>query len=432
MLLFIIELIIMILAILLGLRTAGALGCGIFAIVAQLIMIFGFQLPPGSAPVTAVLIILSIGIAGGTLQATGGIDYLVYIASRVIERFPKSIIFIAPMIVLVFVFGIGTANIALSLEPIIAKTAQKARIQPKRALTASVLTANLALLCSPAASATAYIISVLAGYEISMGKYLSIVLPTALISMLMLSTFCTFVGRKEHVRDESERLVQMPEVEIKNDFSLKVKIGVISFLLCVMGILTFGIFPNLMPQFNVNGDVVKVEMTEIVQFFMYLSATINLLLIKINTSDILSSNITQSAMGALFAVLGPGWLGATIFNAPHNLKILKNDIGSIISEVPWLVIILVSVVAMIIISQTATASIMVPIVMSLGIPPIYFVAMVQTLNVNFVIPAQPTLLFAVELDETGRTRPTSFMIPGFFVITVSVITGFVIKTILGY
>ena len=102
MLLFIIEIIIMILAILLGLRTAGALGCGIFAIVA-LIMIFGFQLPPGSAPVTAVLIILSIGIAGGTLQATGGIDYLVYIASRVIERFPKSIIFIAPMIVFVFV-----------------------------------------------------------------------------------------------------------------------------------------------------------------------------------------------------------------------------------------------------------------------------------------------------------------------------------------
>ena len=35
----------MIAAILLGLRTAGALGCGIFAIVAQLIMIFVFQLP---------------------------------------------------------------------------------------------------------------------------------------------------------------------------------------------------------------------------------------------------------------------------------------------------------------------------------------------------------------------------------------------------
>ncbi|MBC3086559.1 MAG: anaerobic C4-dicarboxylate transporter [Staphylococcus capitis] len=432
MVLFIIEIIIMILAILLGLRTAGALGCGIFAIVAQLIMIFIFRLPPGSAPVTAVLIILSIGIAGGTLQATGGIDYLVYIASRVIERFPKSIIFIAPMIVFLFVFGIGTANIALPLEPIIAKTAQKAHIQPKRALTASVLTANLALLCSPSASATAYIISVLAGYHISMGKYLSIVLPTALISMLLLSIFCTFVGRKEKVHDSSERLVQMPEDELENQFSRKVKIGVLSFLLCVLGILTFGIFPHLMPTFDVNGKTVKVEMTEIVQFFMYLSSAINLLLVKINTSDILTSHITQSATGALFAVLGPGWLGATIFNAPQNLKILKNDIGQTISQVPWLVIILVSIVAMIVMSQTATASIMVPIVMSLGIPPIYFVAMVQTLNVNFVIPAQPTLLFAVELDETGRTRPTSFAVPGFFVITVSIIIGFTIKALLGY
>ena len=48
MLLFIVEIIIMIVAIMLD-CTAGALGCGIFAIVAQLIMIFGFQLPPGSA-----------------------------------------------------------------------------------------------------------------------------------------------------------------------------------------------------------------------------------------------------------------------------------------------------------------------------------------------------------------------------------------------
>ncbi|PXA48140.1 C4-dicarboxylate ABC transporter, partial [Staphylococcus pseudintermedius] len=53
MLLFTIEILIMILAIVLGLRTAGALGCGIFALVAQIVMIFGFGLPPGSAPVTA-------------------------------------------------------------------------------------------------------------------------------------------------------------------------------------------------------------------------------------------------------------------------------------------------------------------------------------------------------------------------------------------
>ena len=74
---------------------------------------------------------------------------------------------------------------------------------------------------------------------------------------------------------------------------------------------------------------------------------------------------------------------------------------------------------------------MVPFVMSMGIPPMYFIAMVQTLNVNFVIPAQPTLLFAVNLDETGRTRATSFIIPGFFAIGVSIVVGFLIKFLLG-
>ena len=59
------------------------------------------------------------------------------------------------------------------------------------------------------------------------------------------------------------------------------KFGVLAFLICVLGILTFGIFPHLMPSFNVNGKTVNVEMTDIVQFFMYLSAAINLLLSKL-------------------------------------------------------------------------------------------------------------------------------------------------------
>lgn len=435
MFLFITEIIIMILAILMGLRLAGALGCGIFAIVAQLIMIFIFGLPPGSAPVTAVLIILSIGIAGGTLQATGGIDYLVYLASKVIERYPKSIIFIAPMIVFIFVFGIGTTNIALSLEPIIAKTATRAGIQPKRPLTASVLTANLALLCSPAASATAYIIATLAVTGVTMGKYLSIVMPTAIISMLALSVYCTVVGRRRKMNPSQFAIDIMEDIEaqpLQTKFSPRVKLGVLVFLLGVGLILMFGIFSDLVPTFKVNGETVKLETTEIVQFFMYMSAAINLVLVKLNTRDILDSHITQSAIGALFAVLGPGWLGATIFTAPGNKKIMTEQIGGVIQQVPWLVIILVSLVTIVVISQSATASIMLPILMSMGVPPMYFIAMAQTLNVNFVIPAQPTLLFAVDLDETKQTKPTSFILPGFFAITVSVIVGFSIKALLGY
>ncbi|MCS4485719.1 anaerobic C4-dicarboxylate transporter family protein [Staphylococcus americanisciuri] len=432
MLLFSIEIIIMVLAIVLGLRTAGALGCGIFAIVAQLVMIFGFGLPPGSAPVTAVLIILSIGIAGGTLQATGGIDYLVHLASKVIERFPKSIIFIAPMIVFLFVFGIGTANIALSLEPIIAKTALKARIKPKKPLTASVLTANIALLCSPAASATAYMISEFAGLGITMGQYLSIVLPTALISMVILSVFITFVGQTKMDERQAQTMLQkIVEEDTTKTHSTRVKIGVLSFIVAVGCILTFGIFPELGPSFKIDGEIVKLQMTDLVQLFMYMSAMVNLLLIKIQPNEILNSHITQAAIGALFAVLGPGWLGATIFSASSNRDIMETQIGGLVEQAPWLLILFVGLVSMVVISQSATASIMVPIVMTLGIPPTFFIAIAQTLNVNFVIPAQPTILFAVDVDETRSTKTTSFLLPGFFLITTTVCVGLTIKTILG-
>ncbi|WP_019167056.1 anaerobic C4-dicarboxylate transporter family protein [Staphylococcus delphini] len=434
MLLFTIEILIMILAIVLGLRTAGALGCGIFALVAQIVMIFGFGLPPGSAPVIAVLIILSIGIAGGTLQATGGIDYLVHLASKMIERYPKSIIFIAPMIVFVFVFGIGTTNIALSLEPIIAKTALKARIQPKKALTASVLTANIALLCSPAASATAYMISEFAGLGISMGQYLSIVLPTALLSMLVLSCFNTFVGRTKIDEQQAQTMLQKMAVEQEEttkQYDTRVKLGVFAFIVAVGFILLFGIFPEVGPKFQVDGKVVELQMTDLVQLFMYMSAMINLLLVKVQPNQILTTHITQAAIGAIFAVLGPGWLGATIFSSPSNRAMMEDGIGGLIAQAPWLIIILVGLVAMIVISQSATASIMVPIVLSLGIPPMFFIAIVQTLNVNFVIPAQPTILFAVDVDETRSTKITSFLIPGFFLITTTVVIGLTIKTILG-
>ncbi|QLK86860.1 anaerobic C4-dicarboxylate transporter family protein [Staphylococcus sp. 17KM0847] len=432
MLLFGIEIIIMIIAIVLGLRIAGALGCGIFAIVAQLIMIFGFGLPPGSAPVTAVLIILSIGIAGGTLQATGGIDYLVQLASKVIERFPKSIIFIAPMIVFLFVFGIGTTNIALSLEPIIAKTALKARIQPKKPLTASVLTANIALLCSPAASATAYMISEFAGLGITMGNYLAIVLPTALISMVILSIFMTFVGNTKMDERQAETMLQkIVKEDVSRTYSTRVKIGVLSFIIAVGCILIFGIFPELGPSFKIDGDIVKLQMTDLVQLFMYMSAMVNLLLIKIQPNEILNTHITQAAIGALFAVLGPGWLGATIFSASANRDIMEKQIGGLVAQAPWLLVLLVGLVAMIVISQSATASIMVPIVMTLGIPPTFFIAIAQTLNVNFVIPAQPTILFAVDVDETRSTKTTSFLVPGFFLIGTTVIVGLTIRMIIG-
>ncbi|WP_313956936.1 anaerobic C4-dicarboxylate transporter family protein, partial [Staphylococcus capitis] len=94
-------------------------------------IIFIFPLPPPSPPLTPLLIILSIPIPRPTLQPTPPIHYLLYIPSPLIQPFPKSIIFIPPIILFLFLFPIPTPNIPLSLQPIIPKTPHNPHIQPK-------------------------------------------------------------------------------------------------------------------------------------------------------------------------------------------------------------------------------------------------------------------------------------------------------------
>ena len=50
-------------------------------------------------------------------------------------------------------------------------------------------------------------------------------------------------------------------------------------------------------------------------------------------------------------------------------------------------------------------------------------AIIQMVNVNYFIPAQPTLLFAEEIDQTGTTQKYRFWLPGIFSGLVSIAIG---------
>ncbi|RGI32086.1 anaerobic C4-dicarboxylate transporter family protein [Melissococcus sp. OM08-11BH] len=418
MALLLIEIAIMIATIIYGLMKGGALGSGVSAIVALFIMLFIFKLPPSSPPVTAVLIIMSIGIASGALQASGGMDYMIRVATKIIQRFPKAITIVAPLVCFLFVFGMGTAMIALSLEPIISETALKSKVNPKGALISSVLASNMALLCSPASSSTAYVVTLLAAYGISLGTYLSIALPATLLSIIILSILLTIVNKKLPF-DESI----LEDVIIENEekkLSPAAKKSTLVFLLCVLAIIILGLFPSLLPEYNVDGKPIKIATADLVQMFMYLSAAINIMLFKVKSKDILHAPATANALGATLIVLGLGWVGSTIFGAPKNQAVLVSSVGQILADYPWVIIFICAFVAMIIGAQTAVAAIIFPLALTLGISPMLLIIIVQCLNVNFVIPAQPTLLLAVELDRTGRTKVFSFIIPGIIITALSI------------
>jgi anaerobic C4-dicarboxylate transporter DcuA len=440
--LFYVEILIMLAFLIWGLKKGGALGIGLMAFLALLVMIFVFRLPPGAAPITAVLIILSIGIAGGMLEASGGLDYLVYQAGNLIKRKPAAIGFVAPFIVFFFVFGIGTANIALALEPIIAETAINAKVRPERPLVATVLAANLALLCSPAASSAVFAVSIVSAFGIGMGQYLSIVLPTALISTLILCVFMLFRGKKlvndpEYLKRMEQGLIKSatpqadPKTQGVTKFGAKVKISVLIFIAGIIAILLFGIFPELAPTFMVGDKQVLLRSNDIVQIFMYVIAGLIVVIAGVSPMAAMKTKILPSAISAAVAVLGPGWVGSTIFNAPANAIALKSGVGALLTVMPWTIIIIFSIVAILVMSQTAILSIIYPLALGLGIPAPFMVAIVQCVNVNFVIPAQPTLLFAEQLDTTGTSKRKRFVIPGFFVTIISILIGLAIIKITG-
>ena len=423
MFLLLLEIVIMVAFIVYGLVKGGALGSGISAIVALFIMLFIFKLPPSAPPVTAVLIIISIGIASGALQASGGMDYMISVATKIIRRFPKAITLVAPLVCFVFVFGMGTAMISLSLEPIIAETAIKSKVNPKAALISSVLASNMALLCSPASSSTAFVIMLLMPFGISMGTYLGIVLPATLLSIILLSSILIVVNKKVPFNEEALIAAEDETVEVTTH-DKNAKYSTIVFLFCVLGIIVFGLFPGLLPQYTVNGENVKIATADLVQMFMYLSAALNLFFFRVDAKKILNAPATMNALAASLVVLGAGWIGGTIFGSPGNQETLTTSLGAVLGSYPWVIIILCSFVAMIIGAQTAVAAIVFPLALNLGVSPLLLVIIVQCLNVNFIIPAQPTLLLACELDRTRRTKTISFILPGLAITALSIVLSY--------
>ena len=124
------QLLILLVLILIGARLKGV-GLGFMGALGTLIYVYVFNLPLGKAPIDVMLIILCVISAAASLQAAGGLAYLVSLAEKIIRKNPASITFIAPLVTFTFTLLAGTAHICYSLLPIIAEVAAKKRIRPE-------------------------------------------------------------------------------------------------------------------------------------------------------------------------------------------------------------------------------------------------------------------------------------------------------------
>ena len=82
--LFIVEALVVVGAIVMGTKSSGV-ALGIWGGVGVAVLVFVFGVDPGSPPIDAILIILSVILAAATMQVAGGIDWMVAMAARAIS-----------------------------------------------------------------------------------------------------------------------------------------------------------------------------------------------------------------------------------------------------------------------------------------------------------------------------------------------------------
>ena len=125
----IIQLLVVLLALYVGSRY-GSLALGAISGIGLAILVFGFQMKPGTPPTDVIYIIIAAVTCAGMLQAAGGMDWMIQLAERLLRKHPSSITFLAPLCTFFLTVMVGTGHVVYTLMPIICDIALKKGIRP--------------------------------------------------------------------------------------------------------------------------------------------------------------------------------------------------------------------------------------------------------------------------------------------------------------
>ena len=195
----------------LGVR-AGGIGLGLWGGVGTLVLVFLFGLDPGEPPISAMLIIIAVVSAAAAMQAAGGVDYLVLIASQALRARPKALNFVAPYISYVLTILTGTSNTFFSIIPVINEVAYANKIRPERALASSTVANALGITSSPVAAATATILPLVEVYDYNLVDVLLITIPASIVGILVMSLMMSRHGKELEDDPEYQRRLAAGEV----------------------------------------------------------------------------------------------------------------------------------------------------------------------------------------------------------------------------
>ena len=429
----IVELLVVLFFIWLGARM-GSIGIGFAGGFGVLVLGLGFGVKPGSIPVDVILIIMGVIAAIAAMQEAGGLDYLVQIATKVLKSKPQYITFIAPIVTYSMTMFAGTGLTAFSTLPVIAEVAKREGIRPSRPLAIATVASQIAITASPLSAAVIFFSGALEKFGVDYLQLLSVAIPSSFIAVMIGAFVTNFLGKE--LKDDpyyQERLAKgQVSLEAKDDnaeekvLPAEAKRSVLIFgfgIICVLFYAT-----AISPTVGLIKEPIIGRDHAIITFMLSAAALITLFC-KVEAKNILNAATFKSGMSACICVLGVAWLGTTFVTA--HLEEINVVAGNLLESKPWLLAVVLFFASMLLYSQAATTKALMPAALALGVSPIAAVASFAAVSALFVLPTYPTLLAAVEFDDTGSTRigkyvfDHPFIIPGVVTITSAVILAFI-------
>jgi len=423
-----VELFVVLAFIYLGARIGG-IGIGLAGGAGVLVLSLFLGVDTGHIPVDVILIIMSVIAAIAAMQVAGGLEWLVDLSETFLRKNPKHITFYAPVVTYFMTLLAGTGHTAFSTLPVIAEVAKEQGIRPSRPLGISVVASQIAITASPISAAVVFFSGILEPIGVSYLTLLAVCIPTTFIACMVGAFVSNFLGCE--LKDDPVYQARLEKGLIKlqgktqRDILPTAKPATYIFITAIIGVIVYATLisdtVNLIPNPSLGRN-------EAIMVFMLSAATAIVAFTKIDASEIANAATFKSGMSACICVLGVAWLGDTFVSSHINdIKALSADV---LNQYPWMLAVTLFFASMLLYSQGATTTALMPAALAIGVAPITAIASFAAVSALFVLPTYPTLLAAVQMDDTGSTRIGNmvfnhpFLIPGLVTISTSVALGF--------
>ena len=435
---FLVQFAIVLLCILVGARVGG-IGLGVFGGLGLAILSFGFGLKPAGLPIDVMFMIMAVVSAAAAMQAAGGLDYMIKIATNILRRNPKHITFIAPLVTWTFTVLAGTGHVAYSVLPVIAEVSRHSGIRPERPLSMAVIASQFAIVASPIAAAVVAVVAFLEPQGIHLGDVLMVTIPSTLAGILLACVFVNRMGKELKDDPEYQRRLKDPKYadtfnsttsSTEIEVSKTAKVSVSLFLFGALLVVLMGAVPSLRPVF----DGKPMGMAHTIEIIMLSIGALIIFTCKPDSTEITKGSVFHAGMRAVIAIFGIAWLGDTLMQA--HIDEVKDLVKGLVETAPWAFAFALFVLSVLVNSQGATVATLFPLGIALGIPAPVLIGVFVAVNGYFFVPNYGPIIASIDFDTTGTTKigkyifNHSFMLPGLLSMAFCLVFGLALSNVL--